>query len=123
MTLEVLPRENKAIGDQVPNHPGNPLAEIKPGAFVRCRITGKLQDGIYVLPRYLIQADGRVFVAKNNQLDIRTVEILRKFEDQVFITSGLQPGDQVISSPLPGALEDMRIRVKSSETPKNAKND
>jgi hypothetical protein len=41
--------------------------------------------------------------------------VLRKFNDQVFVESGLAPGDHVVSSPLPGAYDGMAVTVKPAE--------
>jgi len=90
----------------------NPLNRLKPGTFVKCRIIGAVYKDIYRLPRHLLQSDNTLFVSADNHLDIRKVLVLRKFEDHVFINQGLEPGDQVITSPLPGARDGMAITVK-----------
>lgn len=107
MTLEILPDK----GTDIVN-PGNPLVTLKPGAFVRCRIEGKRFDDVYVLPRHLVHTGDQVSVAKDGRLEIRQVSMLRKFNDQVFVESGLKPGDFIVSSPLPGAYDGMRVTVK-----------
>jgi len=104
ITLEILP-------DPEPDS-GNPLKTLKPGAFVRCRIQGKRFDDVYVLPRHLVHSGNRVYVVKDGRLEIRQVSVLRKFNDQVFVESGLMPGDHIVSSPLPGAYEGMAVTVK-----------
>ena len=49
----------------------------------------------------------------NEKLEIREVSVLRKFDDEVFIDGGLATGDQIISSPLPGAVAGMAVTIKS----------
>ncbi len=93
----------------------NPLMTLKPGAFVRCRIAGERFDGIHVLPRHLIHPGSQVYVVTDDRLDIRQVSVLRKFNDQVFIESGLMPGDTIVTSPLPGAVDGMAVTVKSAD--------
>jgi RND family efflux transporter MFP subunit len=107
MTLEILP-------DPGPDS-GNPLKTLKPGAFVRCRIEGKRFDDIHVLPRHLVHTGNRVYVVKASRLEIRQVSVLRKFNDQVFVESGLAPGDHIVSSPLPGAYDGMAVTVKPAD--------
>jgi RND family efflux transporter MFP subunit len=107
MTLEILP-------DPGPDS-GNPLETLKPGAFVQCRIEGKRFDDIHVLPRHLVHPGNRVYVVKDGRLEIRKVSVLRKFNDQVFVESGLAPGDHVVSSPLPGAYDGMAVTVKPAD--------
>ncbi len=109
MTLEILP-------DKGPDsaNPGNPLMTLKPGAFVRCRIEGKRFDDVYVLSRHLVHTGDRVHVVSDGRLEIRPVTVLRKFNDQVFVESGLMPGDQLVSSPLPGAYDGMAVTLRPS---------
>lgn len=107
LTLEILP-------DSEPDR-GNPLMTLKPGAFVRCRIAGERFDGIHVLPRHLMHPGNQVYVVTDDRLDIRQVSVLRKFNNQVFIESGLMPGDQVVASPLPGAVDGMAVTVKTAD--------
>ena len=106
MTLEILP-------DKGPDT-GNPLTTLKPGAFVRCRIDGKRFDDVYVLPRHLLLTGNRVYVVKDGRLEIRPVSVLRKFNDQVFVESGLMSGDHIVSSPLPGAYDGMAVTLRPS---------
>jgi hypothetical protein len=46
--------------------------------------------------------------------------VLRKFNNQVFIESGLMPGDQVLASPLPGAVDGMAVTVKPADNRKTS---
>lgn len=92
----------------------NPLLELKPGTFVKCRIDGETRDGIFKLPRYLMRSPQTLYLAAEGQLEIRQVNVLRRFEGAVYISNGLSKGDLVISSPLPGALNGMPVTIKDS---------
>ncbi len=85
--------------------------DLKPGFFVKCEIMGQTFDTLFVLPRYLLKSGSKLFVFVNGKLDIRRVTVIRKFEDKVYISQGLYPGDQVISSPLPGAVNGMALTL------------
>jgi len=122
LTIEIGPIEIGpiVIGSVESGSPGtgrqereDPLNRLKPGTFVKCRIFGEARKGIFRLPRHLLRSDDTLFVVKDNRLDIRQVSVLRKFEDHVFIDRGLTAGDQVITSPLPGARAGMPVIVKS----------
>ena len=112
MTLEILPGTGPDSGDS--GNPANSLMTLKPGAFVRCRIDGTRFDDVYVLPRHLVLTGNRVYVVRDGRLEIRPVSVLRKFNDQVFVESGLMPGDHIVSSPLPGAYDGMAVTVRPS---------
>lgn len=100
MTIEIIPADS-----------GSRIYDLKPGTFVQCSIIGDTYDNLYVLPRYLLKTEDTVLSVRDGHLKILQVEVLRKFEENVYIKSGLNPGEQVITSPLPGAVEGMALTV------------
>lgn len=104
MTLEIMPSDEQK----------NPVFALKPGTFVKCRITGETYENIYVLPRYLLKRDDTLFTVTDNHLKMKKVTVLRKFEEDMYIDGGLAPGDKIVSSPLPGALEGMALLIKEN---------
>ncbi|WDP85771.1 MAG: HlyD family efflux transporter periplasmic adaptor subunit [Desulfobacter sp.] len=96
-----------------PEHSITAFALLKPGTFVTCRIQGEIQDDIFRLPRHLMRSSDALYLVEDGRLRIRKVLVLRKFEDQVIIDQGLVPGDLIVSSPLPGAVEGMALTVKT----------
>ncbi|NOX35191.1 MAG: efflux RND transporter periplasmic adaptor subunit [Deltaproteobacteria bacterium] len=102
MTLEILNPEVK-IKD---------IFDLKPGTFVKCSIIGETYKDIFVLPRYLLKQNNIIYTIDNGHLKMKKVDILRKFEENIYINGGLDPGDKIISSPLPGALEGMALNIK-----------
>ncbi len=105
MTLEILSLNPDQEGS-------GPFLGLKPGSFVECRTKGLTYDHIFVLPRDLLKPGDCLFLVRENRLEIRKVTVLRKFEDRVYITRGLEDGDLIISSPLPGAVDGMALTVK-----------
>ncbi|MCK5837960.1 MAG: efflux RND transporter periplasmic adaptor subunit, partial [Desulfobacula sp.] len=83
-----------------------------PGTFVKCSIVGERYENIFVLPRYLLKRDDILFTVNDNHLKMKKVNVLRKFEDEIYINKGLAPGDKIIFSPLPGAIEGMELTIK-----------
>lgn len=104
MTLEILN----------PDEPVKPIFALKPGTFVKCRILGESIKDIYVLPRYLLKNDNILFTVENNHLKLKQVNILRKFEDDMYIDNGLSPGDKIVFSPLPGAIDGMALSIRQN---------
>ncbi len=82
---------------------------------VRVHITGKPIENVYILARPLLREDNRVWVYDSGRLGIRAVEIVWKEADQVFIRSGLNPGDRVITSDLPVPVEGMPLQLSPGE--------
>ncbi|MBU1342578.1 MAG: HlyD family efflux transporter periplasmic adaptor subunit [Proteobacteria bacterium] len=104
MTIEIMQPEAK-IKD---------IFDLKPGAFVKCSIIGETYENIFVLPRYLLKPGDILFTVNDNHLKMKKVTVLRKYEEEIYINSGLNPGDNIISSPLPGALEGMALTIKQN---------
>ena len=90
------------------------IFNLKPGTFVKCSITGKTYENIYVLKRYLLKSGNILFTVNDNHLKMKKVNVLRNFEEEMYIDSGLAPGDKIIFSPLPGALEGMALTIKQN---------
>jgi len=90
------------------------IFDLKPGIFVKCEIIGETYENIFVLPRYLLKHGDILFTINDEHLKMKKVSVFRKFEEAVYINQGLNPGDKIISSPLPGALEGMELIIKSN---------
>ncbi|MDA1305238.1 MAG: efflux RND transporter periplasmic adaptor subunit [Nitrospirae bacterium] len=75
------------------------------GEYVRVEIEGPLLHDVVVLPRKTIREGSRIWVKnRDNQLEIRPVEIILSRKDSVLISQGVGEGDQIITSQLPAAI-------------------
>ncbi len=101
MTLEIKEPGSKLKG----------IFDLKPGTFVKCDIIGETYKNIFVLPRYLLKHGDILFTVNDNHLKTKKVNVFRKFEEEIYINAGLNPGDKIVSSPLPGALEGMELTI------------
>jgi len=100
--------------DDAKNGPRAALFDLKPGTFVHCKIVGETRENIFVVPRHLLKSGDILFVVTDSQLEMRPVNVLRKFEDEVYINAGLANGDKIIASPLPGAIAGMELSIKEN---------
>ena len=92
---------------------GIPLA---PGIFVNAAVAGQKLSDILVIPRSALRGTDKVYLARDDILSIRTVSVMSSDRDQVILSSGIDVGDRVITSPIPGVAEGMKIAVvKSSD--------
>ena len=86
---------------------GMPMAV---GMFVNAEIAGVSQQYAYVMPRLALRNKDKVYVInEDNELEIRTVEVLSTSEDRVLVTSGVDTGDRVVTSPVPNAVDGMAV--------------
>lgn len=82
------------------------------GMFVRAVITGREVPDAFVLPRGALHEDSTVLVlGADHRLGIRAVDVLRLERDEVVVGGGLEAGDKVCVTPLPGAIDGMEVRV------------
>jgi multidrug efflux pump subunit AcrA (membrane-fusion protein) len=85
---------------------------LRPGMFVTIKIKGKAIKDAYVLPRHVVYPGDVVYTLDGDQLKIKEVSILRSYKDSVIISEGLSEGDQIIRTPLTGAVDGMKVRLK-----------
>jgi RND family efflux transporter MFP subunit len=86
-----------------------------PGTFVRVEIFGKELDHVCELPRSAIRPDNTVYIADNGLLRIRQVQILQTVENKAYVSTGIKPGDLIITSPLSAVTEGMKIRTATQD--------
>lgn len=80
------------------------------GMFVNAQIDGLAERKAHVIPRMALRNEDKVYVINaDNRLEIRTVGVLSTSEQQVLISDGLLPGEQVVTSTLPNAVEGMQV--------------
>lgn len=80
---------------------GAPLAV---GLFVDARIQGRPYESAIVLPRSALYGRNTVYViAEDDTLRERTVSVVAADRDTITISSGVEPGERVATSPLRGA--------------------
>jgi len=81
--------------------------ELRMGTFVRADIQGIWMDNVVSLPRLALREGNTVLVANaEKELEIRNVDIARAEARQVYVSNGLEDGEQVIitaiEAPIPG---------------------
>lgn len=109
--LYVIAQVTDPYGMHATNHSRPPLAI---GSFTEAKIQSRLMHGVYVLPRAAVHNMSSVWLMNDaNQLHQQPVEVIHRGDNNVYITSGLNPGDTVITSPLDVVVDGMQLRVAS----------
>ena len=94
---------------------GMPLA---PGLYVNAAVDGQKIENAIVIPRSALRGEDKVYVAKGDTLSIKTVNIISSNKDEAILGGGINAGDIVITSPIRGVAQGMKIDVVTSgETP------
>ncbi len=91
-------------------------APIAVGMFVSAEIAGVTSQSALVLPRMALRNADKVYVINDeNRLEIRTVKILSTSDDTVLVTNGVEPGEKVVTSTIPAAVDGMEVRAISRQ--------
>jgi RND family efflux transporter MFP subunit len=95
-----------------PEHAEQPSLII--GAFVEARIAGREIVGALKLPRSLLRQNDMVWIMREGALAIQPVTVLFQDADFAYVDSGLEPGDQVVSTNLATVRDGIRLRLRSA---------
>ncbi len=96
------------------------------GQFVEAKITGTQSEDLIVLPRTTLRLDNTVMVVdEDRKLRIKPVEVLRTSAQNVYLSSGIEDGEQVVVSAVPNPFDGMQVRLPGDEPdmPEEAKKD
>lgn len=86
---------------------GMPMAV---GMFVNADIGGIQETQAQVIPRLALRNEDQVYVINDqNRLEIRTVSVISTSDQRVLISQGVSPGEQVVTSTLPNAVNGMEV--------------
>ncbi|CAA0082127.1 Toluene efflux pump periplasmic linker protein TtgG [BD1-7 clade bacterium] len=94
---------------------------LRIGTFVEAELPSRLLTDVVVLSRRLLRSGNNVWlVDDNNRLDKRQVRVLPTRGDKVYVISGIEAGERVITSGISDAVEGREVRIDSvDEEPKD----
>ena len=67
---------------------------------------------VIVMPRKALRNEDKVYVINDkSKLEIRTVTVLSTSEERVYVVNGVEPGEQVVTSTIPAAVDGMQVEA------------
>ena len=94
--------------------------ELKVGTFVRAQIQGRSSGSVVMLPRYVLQENNTVLVANgDNELEVRTVTVVRAEPDTVYLSGGIASGERIVTTTLDVPVNGLELAI-SGEQPASA---
>lgn len=82
------------------------------GLFVQAEIEGLLVDNITTIPRSALRGENTILIVdEENNLHQRSINILRIYGDEVFISGGLTQGELICISPIQNFIEGMKVET------------
>jgi RND family efflux transporter MFP subunit len=100
------------VDDPYDREGGGQRPPLPVGLFVDAEIEGRLVEGVFELPRAALRRENQVWVVdEDDRLHVRRVAVLRSGREHTWIETGLEAGDQVVTSSLEVVSEGMKVRV------------
>ena len=88
------------------------------GMFVNARIKGFEETEAWVLPRDALRQEDTIYVVdQDNKLTIRQVEVYATTSGEVFISNGVQTGENVVTSAVNNVYNGMLVETLTASTP------
>jgi len=81
------------------------------GSFVRADISGKPMDHALLIPASLLRENDTVWRFVDGELKIQPVTVLYRTQSEVYVGSGIQPGDLLVVSALSTVTDGMPVRL------------
>ncbi len=98
----------RVSGEQVLAPDRFPLVE---GMFCTVEIPGRSMEGVYRLAPHVVSFENTVYLAVDGLLKTVSVEVVRIEEDYTYVSGGLKPGDQVITTRLVNPLDRYPLSI------------
>ena len=83
--------------------------------YVDVQIMGEILENVFSLPRAILRDGNTVWVYHSGVLEIKEVGLAWKEDGRVFVKSGINTGDAVITSDLPAPVNGMALQSASGD--------
>ena len=84
--------------------------DLKEGMYLEADLEAKQVPNTFEIDRQLLQSENKIFVVKNDLLELVAV-IPIYFKERVVVVQGLANGIQILAKPVPGAYQGMRVKI------------
>jgi len=85
---------------------------LLPGTFCRVQIPIRSAQEAVVIPKQALYSGGYTYLAIDNKISRRKVQVAHINGDDAILARGLRPGEELIVSPLVDPIEGTRVLVK-----------
>ena len=96
------------------------------GAFVDVKIPGRKLVNVIKIPAQALRDQDSIWIAAEKldqdsapgelELQVRRVQIAHLDQDNVYLSGGIKPGERIITSPIKGAANGLKIRIAGEKT-------
>jgi RND family efflux transporter MFP subunit len=90
--------------------------ELMIGGFVEAEVQAREIEDVARLNRDYLRTNQTVWVNENGELSIREVEVILTDAEYVYISQGLEEGEEVVTTNLSVVSEGVKLRTEAAET-------
>lgn len=109
------------ISDIVPEEQSNAPIRLQPGLFLNASISGKTFDKVARIPATaFIDLNRIMLVNDKNRLEFRDVSVLRRDDEYVYITDGVNEGERLCLTELSTMIEGTEVEIRELTDNKQA---
>ena len=98
--------------------PKSDIVQLRPGAFVEIDVPDRLYEDSFRIPETALFNGEDVFVVEEGKLTRRPVEVAAFDGEDVIISSGLEPGEEVMTTHLTQADDGVHVRNPADPQPR-----
>ena len=98
-----------------PFNPSGDRPPLMPNTFVDVRIFGRTLEHVVPLPRHVLREGGGLWLFEGGRLHVRKVEVARTDRDRVYVSAGIDAGEEVIVSSLDAITDGMVVRKAADQ--------
>ncbi|MFL2452002.1 MAG: efflux RND transporter periplasmic adaptor subunit [Verrucomicrobiales bacterium] len=85
---------------------------LVPGIYLKAKLFGKKIKDTYSVPRGALIGKNRIIIAlENDTVSFKEVTIIRSSREEVIISEGISKGDRIVTTPIPNAIEGMKVNI------------
>ncbi len=88
---------------------------LKEGMYLKGEIAASVIKDAFEIPKEALINQKSVFVFKDSVIELTTVEIL-KYKENTIVIKGLNDGVEIVSNPLPGSYNGMKVNTTSASS-------
>ena len=101
------------------NSDSSNLPPILVGSYVRIEIDGKTLEDVFSVKRdYLHDGENIWLMNNDDQMEVRSVEVLFRDKDIVYLSNGIQDGDRIVTTDISAPVDGILLRLDHETTEK-----
>ena len=88
--------------------------DLKEGMYLEADVPAQAEEDSYEVDRKLLVENNKLFTIQGGQLQLQKIEAIH-FKENTAIIKGLADGTQILSKPVPGAFNGMKVSILDTE--------